>query len=101
METPVNEHGKKWLGISDGKAGIGCHWNQILKDSKVEGIRSTPYFFFLKNSLLFWERESGRAEGEKESQADSPLSSEPEVGLNLPTLRSWPVLKTRVGYLTN
>ena len=59
-----------------------------------------------------WERErawacawvEGGAEGEgevvRESQADSLLSTEPDAGLNLTTLRSWPELKSTVRRLT-
>ena len=35
-------------------------------------------------------------EGERESQADSPLSMEPDMGLDLTTLKSWPEPKSRV-----
>lgn len=53
-------------------------------------------FIFLKDFISFTDRESmsmgksrgkGRGKG-KESQADSALSAEPTVGLNLMTLRS-------------
>ena len=37
---------------------------------------------------------------ERESQADSPLSAEFSVGLDLTTLRSWPEPKSRVRHLT-
>jgi len=37
----------------------------------------------------------GGAEGERESQADSPLSSEPDTGLDPITLRSEPEPKPR------
>ena len=40
------------------------------------------------------ERTEG--EGERESSASSPLSKEPEEGLDLTTLRSWPEPKSRV-----
>jgi len=63
--------------------------------------------------LFIWERERERertrvhelgeaeGEGERESQADSTLSAEPDVGLDLMTLRSWPELKSRVGRSTD
>lgn len=38
--------------------------------------------------------------GEKESQSASTLSAEPDVGLDLTTLRSWPKPKPRIGHLT-
>ena len=50
--------------------------------------------FFLRFMNLFdsereheWEWE-GQREKERESQADSPLSAEPDTGLDLTTLRS-------------
>ena len=43
----------------------------------------------------------GRAEGGRETQADSPLSEETDSGLNLMTLRSWTELKPRVGRFTD
>lgn len=46
---------------------------------------------FLNNYLfIYYFVEGGRAEGERESPADSPLSAEPEVGFCIMTL-------TRVG----
>ena len=44
-------------------------------------------FYFLKISLI-GDSEWVEAEGERESQADSPLSEELIVGLDLTTLRS-------------
>ena len=41
------------------------------------------------------------AEEERESQADSTLSVEPDMGLQHVTLRSWPQLKSRARCLTN
>lgn len=38
---------------------------------------------------------------ERESQVDSALSVEHDMGLDLMTLRSWPELKSRVECLTN
>ena len=38
---------------------------------------------------------------ETKSQADSVLSVEPDVGLHLLTLRSWPELKSRFRPLTD
>ena len=49
------------------------------------------------------EQGGGCGEGEdekRESPADSPLSAEPEAGLNLTTLRSGPEPKSRVRHLT-
>lgn len=58
-------------------------------------------FFFLR-SIYFLERE-GAWEGEgqraRDSQADSPLSEEPDAGLDLMTPRSRAELKPRVGHL--
>ena len=67
--------------------------------------------FLFKRFYLF-ERETVReskhmsrvergTEGEREFQADFPLSTEPDSGLQLTTLRSQPELKSRVGCLTN
>ena len=50
-------------------------------------------YSFLKIYISFivrefeWHTSRGRAEGEGESQADSPLSAEPDTGLDLMTLR--------------
>ena len=44
----------------------------------------------------------GGAEGEeKESPEDSPLSAEPNMGIDPRTLKLWPELKSRVGCLTD
>ena len=54
--------------------------------------------------LIDWLIESrvgGGAEGEGEKPKQSALSTEPEVGLDLMTLRSWPELKSRVGHSTS
>ena len=49
---------------------------------------------FLKKYLFIWQRERlqvGREAGrEKEGEAGSPLSGEPDVGLDPRALRSWP-----------
>ena len=69
-----------------------------------------PYFFF--NVYLFTLRERERestlvskggteGEGERESQAGSTLSTEPDMGLNLMTGRSQPEPISRVQGLTN
>ena len=47
-------------------------------------------FFFFKIYLFIWGREQGRGRRRgRESQADSPLSTEPITGLDLMTLSSW------------
>ena len=64
---------------------------------------------FLKKIYLFiLERERehmcvrwGGGEGERESQADSTLSTEPDAGLDPRTLRSRPELKARARRLTD
>ena len=43
----------------------------------------------------------GEGEGERESQADFPLRVEPDVGLDLMTLRSWPEPKSRARIRSN
>jgi len=50
---------------------------------------------------LYFFGVGGKAEEERGSQADSLLSTEPEVGLSLTTLRSWSELKSGIGYLTD
>ena len=67
-----------------------------------------PHFRTLSDFLCFKdlfilekERVRREEEGERESQADSPLSMEPNIGLNLTTLRSRHELKLRVGCLTD
>jgi len=42
----------------------------------------------------------GQRERERESQADSALSTEPDAGLDPTTLRSFPERKPRVGGIT-
>ena len=54
---------------------------------------SYPVNFYFRSGRL---RERGR-----ESQVESPMSAEPNVGLNLRALRSWPDRKPRVGQLTD
>ena len=61
--------------------------------------------FLKKIDLFILERESvwagkgAEGEGERESQADSPLNAEPDVGLSPGALRSWPELKSRISCL--
>ena len=73
--------------------------------------------FFLPSSLqqvppkgwpllaVSWPRGEGGAEEERqeerEFQVGSMLSMEPNMGLNLMTLRSWPEPKSRVGCSAN
>ena len=45
--------------------------------------------------------QEGQRKRERESQADSILSMEPNIVLDLTTLKSQPELKPRVGHLTN
>ena len=69
--------------------------------------RQEPFLIWsLKKIIYLREREKGhewkeQKERERDSQADSMLSAEPDPGLDLMTLRSWPKLKPRVRYLTN
>ena len=47
-----------------------------------------------------WKREKEKTQGGAgEEQADSMLSTEPNMGFNIMTLRSWPEPKSRVGHL--
>jgi len=51
---------------------------------------------FAREKTREWERarKQGERQGERENpQADSPLSKEPDAGLDPRTLRSWPELK--------
>ena len=43
----------------------------------------------------------GGRKGVRESQADSPVSMETDMGLDPKTLKSQPKLKSRIGSLTN
>ena len=54
------------------------------------------HYLFLKDFICEWERVhiGGGAEGK--GQANSALSTEPNVGFDLLTLRSWPEQKSRV-----
>ena len=62
-------------------------------------------FIYLFVYLFIYLRERARAggwaEGERESQADSALSRDPDVGLGPTTLRSRPELKPRVRHVTD
>ena len=69
-------------------------------------------YFFKKISLIYIFEREGESEGEhvcisgeggrrKASQANSMLSVETNVGLDLMTLISWPELKPRVRHSTN
>lgn len=66
----------------------------------------TLFFLRLIYSFSLRERENAceSGEGQREwwqSQADFPLSMEPLAGLDLTTLRSWTVLKSRVCRFTD
>ena len=68
---------------------------------------SSLAYFFEDLFIYFRERVSTQAgrslegEGEREPQADSPLSTEPNLELNPRTLKSWPEPKSRVRCLTS
>ena len=49
------------------------------------------------NALMLTSGEG--EEGERKSQADPPPSAEPDVGIDLMTVRSRDELKSRVGHL--
>ena len=60
------------------------------------------YLFILRERTTCWQQARGaEREGEKESQASSVFSAEPNTGLSLMTVRSWPEPKSRVRYLTD
>lgn len=44
-------------------------------------------YYFFKKDFIYSLRESEWGEGARESQADSPLSAEPDMGLGPPVLR--------------
>ena len=46
------------------------------------------YLFFRESTHVHWRRGEGRREREKESQGDSMLNTEPDLGLNLMILKS-------------
>lgn len=68
--------------------------------TKVWGSISFADLFILEGKRVERAQARGGVEGEKESQAESPLSVEPEAELCLMTLRSWPEQKPRVGCST-
>ena len=53
-------------------------------------------FFFLRFYLLILQKERAGGRAERDSQANSTLSTEPDVGLSLTTLRSWPESQSEV-----
>ena len=59
---------------------------QVDKDAILER-REKNKEFFLKIYLFLEREKNSRGKEERESQADSPLSTEPDTGLHLPTLR--------------
>lgn len=70
----------------------------------VERVCSLPISYFLKDFIYSFERvhEQGAGRGRRGEgglQADSVLSIEPDMGLDLPTLRLQPEQKSRVGHL--
>ena len=46
------------------------------------------YLFFRESTPVHWRRGEGPREREKESQGDSMLNTEPDLGLNLMILKS-------------
>jgi len=60
------------------------------------------FFSFILEKEKVCVCKQGRGRGrERESQADSALSVEPDKGLDLTSLRSWPEPKSRAGCLTD
>ena len=80
-------------------------WNAFFSSPRHLSFYSFHFFkvriYFLKNiDFLYFrvkEPEGGQRERERKTPADASLSLEPNVGLDLKTLRSWPELKPRVG----
>ena len=87
---------------------IWCHFSSACEKHRAASNKFFPFLFghafifnhFIKIYLFKRERKEGR-EGERESKADSPLSTEHHLGLDPMTLRSRPKLKLRVGHSTN
>ena len=83
--------------------------SKLCKSHKINRELFSNFLFLKKDYIYLFERESERewawagwrAEGERESQADSVPSTEPNAGLHLTTLRSWPEPKSRVQRLTD
>ena len=67
-------------------------WNHYFKCSWRVSI---DYYYFLR-FLFVWGGDERKRERERESQADTVLSMQPDMGLNLTTQRSWPEPKSRV-----
>ena len=92
-----SEAGGKWCEFY--RLGVATVLGLI--DPKCHG--SFFFSFFFKKDFFIYLRKregtGGRAEGEgeeRESQADFSLSTEPGLGLDLPTLRSWPKPRSRL-----
>ena len=83
-------------------------WTCIFPDQKWACVYTGLLHYFFKDLFIYlrerahacMSRGRGRERG-RESQANSMLSMEPKMGLNLMTLRSWLKQKPRVGCLTN
>ena len=93
-------HREPDVGLDPGSPGSRPGPKAGAKPLRHPGI---PNFSFFKDLFIYLrERESmsRRGERETESQADSALSTEPDVGLDLMTLRSRPEPKARVRCLT-
>lgn len=50
---------------------------------------------------FFWGMRGAEKEGKRDSQAGSMPKAEPDAGLDLPTLSSWPAAKSKVGCSTD
>ena len=73
--------------------GSSSMWGSVLRGHLLEDslpllLLASFLLAFYSLRFIFFYLRWGRAEGEKESPADSPLNTEPDVGLNPATPRS-------------
>lgn len=79
--------------LHSGRARGGWRFSEVQIDRSIY-LSEREHVHVLTHTSMGGGRSKGR--GERETQADSLLSVEPNVGLDLVTLRSQPALKSRV-----
>ena len=84
----AKENGFNWLVLCPNQVSLS------LQNNVQKGAELFKMLFFPLRFIYLFERE-------RESQADSQQRLEPNSGLNLKTLRSWPEQKSRVRRLAN
>ena len=95
-----------WFNLS-GKQGCNVIWNQywdvkifmptLFKKRFIYLRERTLMHWYTSRCMQVWGRGRG---GGRESQADSPLSTEPHMWGSIPqSIRSWPEPISRVGHL--